>query len=100
MVFTAKGLIAKVFCGHKEPKWCLFQHNTKELIKVYDSFENCIENVYHTDTIQGSRQPTCFELKQGYGATHYRDFSILEWVKPNGQLKAWIKADDGLRYYR
>ncbi len=48
------------------------------------------------------RQPTGFERKLGYGATHYRDFSV-ETACHRGTrvLKRWFKAeDDGLRYYR
>jgi len=46
------------------------------------------------------REPTQFEVKRGYGATHYRDFKIGEiGIKKNGILKDWFKADDGLRYY-
>ena len=51
-------------------------------------------------TITAHRNPTPSEIRFGYGATHYRDFDVSDWIKPNGTLKAWIKADDGLRYYR
>ena len=50
--------------------------------------------------ITAHRNPTPSEIRFGYGATHYRDFDVSDWIKPNGTLKAWIKADDGLRYYR
>lgn len=52
------------------------------------------------DTITAHRNPIASEIKWGYGAIHYRDFDVQEWLKPNGTLKTWIKADDGLRYYR
>ena len=52
------------------------------------------------DTITAHRSPTQSEIKYGYGAIHYRDFPVEEWLKSNGTLKTWIKADDGLRYYR
>ena len=51
-------------------------------------------------TIEAHRPPTKSEIKFGYGAVHYRTFPIEEWKKPDGSLKKWIKADDGLRYYR
>lgn len=51
-------------------------------------------------TIKAHRKPTPVEIRRGYGAAHYRDFDVAEWLKPNGTLKAWILADDGLRYYR
>ena len=50
--------------------------------------------------IKAHRNPTPSEIKWGYGAIHYRTFDLLEWLKPDGTLKRWIKADDGLRYYR
>lgn len=50
--------------------------------------------------ITGHRNPTKYEIKFGYGAIHYREFPLSIWVKPDGSLKKWIKADDGLRYYR
>jgi|WetSurMetagenome_2_1015567.scaffolds.fasta_scaffold1109195_1 hypothetical protein len=51
-------------------------------------------------TITYHRKPTVSEIKFGYGAMHYRDFDIEELVKPDGNIKKWIKAkDDGLRYY-
>ena len=52
------------------------------------------------DTITAHRNPTPSEIRFGYGSTHYRDFDVEEWLKSDGTLKAWIKADDGLRYYR
>lgn len=52
------------------------------------------------DTITAHRNPTPSEIRFGYGATHYRDFDVTDWLKADGTLKKWIKADDGLRYYR
>jgi hypothetical protein len=52
-------------------------------------------------TITYHRKPTPAEIKFGYGATHYRDFTLEELINPKtGALRRWIKADDGLRYYR
>jgi hypothetical protein len=51
-------------------------------------------------TITAHRKPTRAETNLGYGAIHYRDFDVSEWLKPDGTLKKWIVADDGLRYYR
>lgn len=45
------------------------------------------------------RPPTPFELKQGYGATHYRTFKFSQiGHNKQGELKKWFYADDGLRY--
>ncbi len=44
------------------------------------------------------RQPTKGELKFGNGAIHWRSFERHECSKPNGDLKKWFIADDGLRY--
>ena len=56
------------------------------------------------ETITGHRKPTPAEIRRGYGATPYRDFSVSEWLDSTGKdgkfFKHWIKADDGFRYYR
>lgn len=53
------------------------------------------------ETITAWRRPTPAEIRFGHGAPHYRDFDPIEWVTDNGHtFKQWIKADDGLRYYR
>jgi len=45
------------------------------------------------------RKPTEYEIKFGYGATHFRDFTAQEiGHNRRGKLKKWFKADDGLRY--
>lgn len=45
------------------------------------------------------RKPTPFELKQGYGSTHYRTFKLSEiGINKKGDLKKRFKADDGLMY--
>lgn len=48
------------------------------------------------------RNPAAFELKQGYGAIHYRDFPVDECcIGGTRYLKKWfVSKDDGLRYYR
>jgi hypothetical protein len=52
-------------------------------------------------TLTYHRPPTESELRFGYGATHYRDFTVEECCWPGTRfLKSWFKADDGLRYYR
>jgi len=50
------------------------------------------------DAIECHRPPTAYELKQGYGATHYRTFLRKEILNKSGQIKKWFKADDGLNY--
>jgi len=46
------------------------------------------------------RKPTTSEIKQGYGAWHWTDFTASEVVDTkNGRLKKWVKGPDGLRYY-
>jgi len=50
--------------------------------------------------VEYHREPTKYEIKFGEGATHYRSFPMSECVKPDGRLKKWFVADDGLRYYR
>lgn len=89
-VFTSKGLIGKQYCGYELQKWCLFQHNTHKILKVYDSFEDCIGDVY-PEKLTYTRGPTSFELGQGYGATHCLEFDTLDCVRPDGGIKRWIK---------
>lgn len=56
--------------------------------------DDVTEVVYH-------RPPTKSEITFGYGATHYRIFSIGECChKGTRVLKKWLLADDGLRYSR
>jgi hypothetical protein len=99
MVFTRKGLIAKCWCGNAEQKWGLFHHNTKVGEKFYDSFEDCLQDVYPA-TIKYYRPPTQGEIRFGEGGTHHRTFNIVDVVKPNGAVKKWFKCkEDGLRYY-
>jgi len=52
-------------------------------------------------SIQYHREPTISECKFGYGAIHYRDFTIEECCFPGTRIKKrwFIAEDDGLRYY-
>lgn len=53
------------------------------------------------ETLTYHRPPTAAELRFGYGATHYRDFDVVEACHPGTRIpKRWFVADDGLRYYR
>ena len=52
-------------------------------------------------TVTFHRNPTDSEIQFGYGAIHYRDFDVKEVCHAGTRvLRKWIKADDGLRYYR
>lgn len=54
-----------------------------------------------TKTLEYHRKPTAGEIKFGYGATHYRDFTADEYLKKDGTIKKRIKAkNDGLIYTR
>lgn len=47
------------------------------------------------------RSPTPSEIRQGYGATHYKDIELEYCLKPDLSLKKWLVCPfDGLRYYR
>ena len=47
------------------------------------------------------RAPTQWEIRFGYGATHYLDVPMSMVMKPDGRLKRWFRSStDGLRYYR
>ncbi len=52
------------------------------------------------ETLTYHRKPTAGEKRLGHEAEMYRDFPIEECTKPDGDIKEWLKADDGLRYYR
>lgn len=46
------------------------------------------------------RKPTAWEIKFGYGATHYKEFKREQCSKPDGSFKEWLICPvDGLRYY-
>lgn len=99
-VFTSKGLIWCSYMGSIKPTWALYEHNTRKVILTFDSFKSCIEYIYPKH-IEYHRNPTPYELKCGYGATHYSTFNPLVCVSPSGKLKSWIVSPyDGLRYYR
>jgi len=69
---------------------------------VFQSYNlrNLIESILVStgQAIECNRKPTPFELKQGYGATHYRTFLKSQLMNSKGVLKKWFKADDGLNY--
>jgi hypothetical protein len=50
------------------------------------------------EAIECHRPPNKYELKMGYGATHYRTFLKSDIMKKDGTLKKFFKADDGLYY--
>jgi hypothetical protein len=77
---------AKMYKGHAA------QNKLIGRLPVRPGIEVC---AYH-------RPPTKGEIKFGYGATHYADFSIEECCHPGTRvLKRWFKSSyDGLRYYR
>lgn len=51
-------------------------------------------------TVEYHRQPTKGEIKFGEGATHYKDFTLEQCVKKDGNYKKWLICPiDGLRYY-
>ena len=52
------------------------------------------------NTITYHRKPTKAEIKFGHGATHYKDFTLTQCTKPDGNYKKWLICPiDGLRYY-
>jgi hypothetical protein len=53
-------------------------------------------------SVEYHRKPTKGEIAFGYGATHYRFFTLEEACHPGTRLlKKWfIAKDDGLRYSR
>jgi hypothetical protein len=54
----------------------------------------------HANLITYFRKPTAWEIKFGYGATHYKQFKRSQCTKPNGCRKQWLVCPiDGLRYY-
>jgi len=59
-------------------------------------------HVLTEQTIEARRQPTASEIRFGYGATHYAEFNLNDFIdQKTGRLKKWIKSHtDNLRYYR
>lgn len=70
---------------------------------VQNVFRSCFANFapLAEGTVTYHREPTASEIRFGYGATHYRDFSVNDVrVRGSTRLKKWFTAaDDGLRYY-
>lgn len=80
----------------KEANYNEYESLLKELIQI--GYNPDIINI--KQSVYLHRQPTKGEIKFGQGATHYRSFLISELINNKGELRQWIKADDGLRYYR
>ena len=64
--------------------------------------ESAIRCIMHADKpVKAHRNPTPSEIRFGHGATHYKEFTLEQWLHNDGGLKKWIKCPhDGLRYYR
>jgi hypothetical protein len=43
--------------------------------------------------------PTKAEIAFGHGATHYRDFRLMDVLKKDGTIKRWVRDTDGRRWY-
>ena len=66
----------------------------KEIIAERIAKGEIVDITYH-------REPTAGEIKFGMGATHWRDFPVLECLKKDGDIKKRLKGkDDGLIYTR
>lgn len=70
-------------------------------LTLFNSCENRVPVRPEVTEVEYHRKPTAFEIKQGYGATHYRTFKLYECCWPGTRVpKKWFKAnDDGLIYY-
>lgn len=66
----------------------------KELAHRLPVRDDVAECTYH-------RGPTKGEITFGYGATHYRTFSVEEvcWAGTRFKKRWFVAEDDGLRYY-
>jgi hypothetical protein len=74
---------------------------TRKQIAKNDRFKSRLPVRDDVRTVTFHRNPTPSEIQFGYGAIHYRTFSIDEAChKGTRFLKRHLKADDGLRYYR
>lgn len=91
----------------KSPRGC---KEYQELMKRFEKREfysmgyKTNPEAQELDEIEGAclvtywRNPTKGEIKFGHGAIHYREFKVSECRKPDGKLKKWFIAGDGLRY--
>lgn len=88
-----------------------FDENRRSTLHLFDSIDNDpdfyryvilnIRGVEKEAVLEYHREPTSWEIKFGEGATHYKDFDLEFCLKPNGDIKKWVKCPyDGLRYYR
>lgn len=72
---------------------------------VFQSYniESLIQSIREAtgNAIEYNREPTAYEIKQGYGARHYKSFERSEVTKKDGELKKRHKCKiDGLIYTR
>jgi hypothetical protein len=83
--------------GCKQAEYREYRELLKELIgQGYNDLR-----IMNTQIFSYHRKPTPSEIKQGYGAIHYRPFTLAETgITKAGNLKKWFIAADGLRYYR
>lgn len=95
---------AELRIGYHDQRYIVFKHKKNAWATVASKqtleFGNPIP-----ESVTYHRKPTEYELKIGYGATHYRDFGPEEFLKPSTgnfvAIKKRIKAkNDGLIYTR
>lgn len=67
----------------------------RELISIGYKLE-----ILNSQEIEAHRKPTAGEVKFGEGAIHYRTLPLSDFIKPDGNLKDRIKANDNLTYSR
>ena len=83
--------------GENRDKGVFYDYTDKQIIQ---EIKGRIDDILDF-SVTYYRNPTKSEITWGAGATHYKDFSFNEVVKPNGYPKKWIVCPhDGLRYYR
>jgi len=80
--------------GCKQAEYREYRELLRELIgQGYNDLR-----IMNTQIFSYHRKPTPSEIKQGYGATHWRDFLAADCVDKAGKVKKWVKGPDGLRY--
>jgi hypothetical protein len=79
---------------------------SKEKAKLIECYNKFLEShrwlsVWDLDCkcVGYSRKPTKAEIATGYGATHYRSFSLREAIGNNGQIKKRLFAKDEAVWY-
>lgn len=90
-------------CSMEYARKCKVADHYRELAAELSSIGYSLD-ILNTKLVEYSRKPTPYEIKLGYGAIHYKDFTfseVLKWDKSGPTFKKSVKCPvTGLIYTR